>query len=193
MIYPPHRRRFDEEFVSARQRPWPASRAGVMSKWPATWACVRGAFHAGVSGSAWSKAVGTSAPLPPGTIPPAAAAESERELPCAAPGGRGAAPGAPLKHAGCPPPEAPLPAQDHRDRAHLCPVAPNRLALRTAPPAGPDRGLGGRHHLCPYVATAEGWLYVAGVRDLSRRKRVGSGGRGRQAHGPGGPAPLRAR
>ena len=56
------------------------------------------------------------------------------------------------------------------DSRHLCPVAPNRLAERAEPPARPGEvwqaGI-------TYVATREGWLYVAGVLDACSRRVVG--------------------
>ena len=56
------------------------------------------------------------------------------------------------------------------DAAHLCPIAPNRLAARAAPPTRPDEVWLAD---ITYVATAEGWLYLAGVLDLYSRRLVG--------------------
>ena len=56
------------------------------------------------------------------------------------------------------------------DANHLCPIAPNRLAARSAPPTRPDEVWLAD---ITYVATAEGWLYLAGVLDLYSRKLVG--------------------
>lgn len=56
------------------------------------------------------------------------------------------------------------------DSAHLCPIAPNRLAARPAPPSRPDEVWAAD---ITYVPTCEGWLYVAGVLDLSSRRLVG--------------------
>ena len=56
------------------------------------------------------------------------------------------------------------------DTNHLCPIAPNRLAARAAPPTRPDEVWAAD---ITYVPTGEGWLYVAGVLDLYSRKLVG--------------------
>ena len=56
------------------------------------------------------------------------------------------------------------------DSGHLCPVAPNHLAERTAPPAKPGEVWQAD---ITYVATHEGWLYVAGVLDACSRRVVG--------------------
>jgi transposase InsO family protein len=56
------------------------------------------------------------------------------------------------------------------DSHHLCPIAPNRLAARTAPPSHPDEVWAAD---ITYVPTGEGWLYVAGVLDLYSRRLVG--------------------
>ena len=56
------------------------------------------------------------------------------------------------------------------DAHHLCPIAPNRLAQRAAPPMRPNEVWAAD---ITYVPTAEGWLYVAGVLDLCTRKLVG--------------------
>ena len=56
------------------------------------------------------------------------------------------------------------------DSRHLCPGAPNHLAERAAPPARP--GEVWRADIT-YVATQEGWLYVAGVLDACSRRVVG--------------------
>ena len=56
------------------------------------------------------------------------------------------------------------------DSRHLCPVAPNHLAERTAPPARPGEVWQAD---ITYVATREGWLYVAGVLDACSRRVVG--------------------
>lgn len=55
------------------------------------------------------------------------------------------------------------------DSRHLCPVAPNHLAERP-PPARPGEVW---QTDITYVATQEGWLYVAGVLDACSRKIVG--------------------
>ena len=55
------------------------------------------------------------------------------------------------------------------DRRHLCPVAPNHLAERL-PPKRP--GAVWQADIT-YVATKEGWLYVAGVLDACSRRLVG--------------------
>ena len=52
---------------------------------------------------------------------------------------------------------------------HLCPIAPNHLAERP-PPARPGEVW---QTDITYVATKEGWLYVAGVLDACSRKIVG--------------------
>ena len=76
---------------------------------------------------------------------------------------------APLKYAGCP-------KQKRRfrpkttDSAHLCPIAPNRLAARSAPPTRPAEVWLAD---ITSIATAEGWLYLAGVLDLYSRRLVG--------------------
>ena len=56
------------------------------------------------------------------------------------------------------------------DSCHLCPIAPNRLAERAEPPARPGQVWQAD---ITYVATQEGWLYVAGVLDACSRKIVG--------------------
>ena len=56
------------------------------------------------------------------------------------------------------------------DSRHLCPIAPNRLAERPEPPARPGEVWQAD---ITYVATHEGWLYVAGVIDACSRKIVG--------------------
>ena len=56
------------------------------------------------------------------------------------------------------------------DSRHLCPIAPNHLAERVAPPARPGEVW---QTDITYVATKEGWLYVAGVLDACSRKIVG--------------------
>lgn len=55
------------------------------------------------------------------------------------------------------------------DSRHLCPIAPNRLAQRPAPTRPDEVWLAD----LTYVATAEGWLYLAGVLDLFSRRLVG--------------------
>jgi putative transposase len=52
---------------------------------------------------------------------------------------------------------------------HDQPVAPNRLA-EAAPPSGPNQQWVGD---ITYIATGEGWLYLAAVMDLHSRKIVG--------------------
>ena len=56
------------------------------------------------------------------------------------------------------------------DSRHLCPIAPNHLAERAAPPARPGEVWQAD---ITYVATREGWLYVAGVLDACSRRLVG--------------------
>ena len=56
------------------------------------------------------------------------------------------------------------------DSRHLCPIAPNHLAARAEPPARPGEVWQAD---ITYVATQEGWLYVAGVLDACSRKIVG--------------------
>ena len=56
------------------------------------------------------------------------------------------------------------------DSRHLCPVAPNHLAERQRPPAHVNEVW---QTDITYVATKEGWLYVAGVIDACSRKIVG--------------------
>ena len=56
------------------------------------------------------------------------------------------------------------------DSRHLCPIAPNHLAARTEPPARPGEVWQAD---ITYIATKEGWLYVAGVLDACSRKIVG--------------------
>ena len=56
------------------------------------------------------------------------------------------------------------------DSRHLCPVAPNHLAERAVPPARPGEVWQAD---ITYVATKEGWLYVAGVLDACSRRIVG--------------------
>ena len=56
------------------------------------------------------------------------------------------------------------------DSRHLCPIAPNRLAERVGPPTRPNEVW---QTDITYVATQEGWLYVAGVLDACSRKIVG--------------------
>ena len=55
------------------------------------------------------------------------------------------------------------------DSRHLCPIAPNHLAERP-PPARPGEVWQAD---ITYVATREGWLYVAGVLDACSRRVVG--------------------
>ena len=55
------------------------------------------------------------------------------------------------------------------DSRHLCPIAPNRLAER-APVRRPDEVWLAD---ITYIATQEGWLYLAGVLDACSRKVVG--------------------
>ena len=74
------------------------------------------------------------------------------------------------------------------DSRHLCPIAPNRLAERP-PPARPGEVW---QTDITYVATQEGWLYVAGVLDAYSRKIVGWAADDTMPHRPGG-ACLRAR
>ena len=56
------------------------------------------------------------------------------------------------------------------DGRHLCPIAPNHLAERVDPPTRPGQVWQAD---ITYVATQEGWLYVAGVLDACSRKIVG--------------------
>ena len=56
------------------------------------------------------------------------------------------------------------------DSCHLCPIAPNHLAERAQPPARPGEVWQAD---ITYVATKEGWLYVAGVLDACSRRIVG--------------------
>ena len=56
------------------------------------------------------------------------------------------------------------------DSRHLCPIAPNHLAERIEPPTQPNEVWQAD---ITYVATREGWLYVAGVLDACSRKIVG--------------------
>ncbi len=56
------------------------------------------------------------------------------------------------------------------DSQHLCPIAPNRLAERAEQPTRPGEVWQAD---ITYVATREGWLYVAGVLDAYSRKIVG--------------------
>ena len=56
------------------------------------------------------------------------------------------------------------------DSRHLCPIAPNHLAERAAPPARPGEVWQAD---ITYIATREGWLYVAGVLDACSRRVVG--------------------
>ena len=56
------------------------------------------------------------------------------------------------------------------DSRHLCPIAPNRLAERAQPLVRPGEVWQAD---ITYVATQEGWLYVAGVLDACSRKIVG--------------------
>ena len=56
------------------------------------------------------------------------------------------------------------------DSRHLCPIAPNHLAERVEPPMRPGEVWQAD---ITYVATKEGWLYVAGVLDACTRKIVG--------------------
>ncbi len=56
------------------------------------------------------------------------------------------------------------------DSRHLCPIAPNRLAERASPTARPGEVWQAD---ITYVATKEGWLYVAGVLDACSRRIVG--------------------
>lgn len=55
------------------------------------------------------------------------------------------------------------------DSAHLCPIAPNRLAGRATPARANEVWAAD----ITYLATDEGWLHVAGVLDLCTRKLVG--------------------
>ena len=55
------------------------------------------------------------------------------------------------------------------DSRHLCPIAPNRLAGRATPRRPDEVWLADITH----IATAEGWLYLAGVLDACSRKVVG--------------------
>ena len=59
------------------------------------------------------------------------------------------------------------------DSPHLCPIAPNHLAARVETPMRPGEVWQAD---ITYVATKEGWLYVAGVLDACSRKIVGWGG-----------------
>ena len=61
---------------------------------------------------------------------------------------------------------APLPA----DSRHLCPNASNHLAARVDPPTRVNEVWQAD---LTYIATQEGWLYVAGVLDACSRKIVG--------------------
>jgi putative transposase len=81
---------------------------------------------------------------------------------------------------------------------HEGPIAPNRLAERTAPPARPDP-VWAVDMTC--LETTEGWLFLAVVLDLHSRKGVGwafaeslptSLPTGRPAHGLA-PAPSASR
>ena len=56
------------------------------------------------------------------------------------------------------------------DSRHLCPIAPNHLGERQEPPTRPGEVW---QTDITYVATKEGWLYVAGVLDACSRKIVG--------------------
>ena len=56
------------------------------------------------------------------------------------------------------------------DSRHLCPIAPNHLAERAQPPVRPGEVWQAD---ITYVATHEGWLYVAGVIDACSRRVVG--------------------
>ncbi len=56
------------------------------------------------------------------------------------------------------------------DSRHLCPVAPNHLAGRASPLTHPGEVWQAD---ITYVATKEGWLYVAGVLDACSRRVVG--------------------
>ena len=56
------------------------------------------------------------------------------------------------------------------DSRHLCPIAPNHLAERPEPPTRPGEVWQAD---ITYVATKEGWLYVAGVLDACSRRIVG--------------------
>lgn len=56
------------------------------------------------------------------------------------------------------------------DSRHLCPIAPNHLAERAQPLVCPGEVWQAD---ITYVATKEGWLYVAGVLDACSRKIVG--------------------
>lgn len=56
------------------------------------------------------------------------------------------------------------------DSRHLCPVAPNHLATRVDPPTRVNEVWQAD---ITYIATREGWLYVAGVLDACSRKVVG--------------------
>ena len=76
------------------------------------------------------------------------------------------------------------------DSRHLCPIAPNHLAERVAPPARPDEVWQAD---ITYVATQEGWLYVAGVLDACSRKIVGWAADDDDAHRPGRARPRARR
>ena len=56
------------------------------------------------------------------------------------------------------------------DSCHLCPIAPNHLAEGQQPPARVNEVW---QTDITYVATQEGWLYVAGVLDACSRQIVG--------------------
>ena len=56
------------------------------------------------------------------------------------------------------------------DSRHLCPIVPNHLAGRASPPTRPGEVWQAD---ITYVATREGWLYVAGVLDACSRRVVG--------------------
>ncbi len=56
------------------------------------------------------------------------------------------------------------------DSRHLCPIAPNHLAERAQPPVRAGEVWQAD---ITYVATLEGWLYVAGVLDACSRRVVG--------------------
>ena len=55
------------------------------------------------------------------------------------------------------------------DSHHLCPISPNRLAERATPTKANEVWLAD----ITYIATQEGWLYLAGVLDACTRKVVG--------------------
>ena len=56
------------------------------------------------------------------------------------------------------------------DSRHLCPIAPNHLAAQVDPPTRVNEVW---QVDITYIATQEGWLYLAGVLDACSRKIVG--------------------